>query len=238
MEGSFTGSGSVILTGRYAVTDEELETDITISGEDSKRFYDSDKQLIKVRTEIGDLWVPLYKTGVIKNMFNPHNEIVLVFLADRDYIISNVIEDGSVVRSDMGFAVIVNTPPQAGIVTILKRILSNTPTKLFDSSDSNIKGGYEINVDGTGIKVGEGIVQMSSDGSNVRLGKDGIVQRGKVTTFDFFNSSKAGVLKENWIGNLIPQTIFTPNPTYLPDQNMVTLISKIKGAVDAFKGIK
>lgn len=230
-------SSALTLIGRYDATDEQLKTNSVIKAGNAP-FYNADKQLIRVRTEIGILWVPLFKTGLIRNEFNPYNEIVLVFISDKDYI-NNSIEDenGNVINSDIGFAVIANVPPQTGIIGKIKEIIANMPTKVLDNSSSDLDGGYEINSDGYGIKVDGDVVHIKSKGSEIRLGKDSLIERGNKTSLNFFNESKAGVLKQSWLSHLIPTTVVTPFPMYEIDTKIVDMIKSIADAVKAFKDV-
>ena len=230
-------SSALTLIGRYDVTDEQLKTNSVIKAGNAA-FYNADKQLIRVKTEIGVLWVPLFKTGLIKNEFNPYNEIVLVFISDKDYI-NNSIEDenGSVINSDIGFAMITNVPPQTGIIGKIKEILANMPTKVLDNSSSILDGGCEINSNGYGIKVDDDVVHIKSKGSETRFGKDGMIERGNKTSFNFFNESKAGVMKQSWLANVIPTTAVTPFPMYSLDSKLLDVVKNIANAIKSFKGV-
>jgi len=213
-------------------------------GDSREDYYREAENIIRVRTEYGVMWVPLVTTGgAIKRTFNKATERVLVILINPDYTLNSLSNEDAVLASDDAFGIIIQLPPQY----IREYLLDpedeiNMPTKLFTDSDS---GPGSRNTFGTGaskVVASDDMIAIKGPGGQIAIGKDGIVTKGNVTNLNFFNESRGGILKENWLARILPPTVKiaielatgTPMPEYLPDDK---LIRKVAGITETIGGM-
>jgi hypothetical protein len=254
--------GQQIILAKYDVDDDKDGNPINKKIPPSK-VYDKGKNLLRVRTEHGKMWVSLIKFGGSTNAdFNPCEDRILVFLPEGDYTISNTMDsppttgkkgkDKSTIKvaGDTAFAVIIKLPPQfvKEFVEKKKNVKPNIPTKTIDGTANESEYGTEINDgNGNGIKVDEETgVTIKSKGAQTRYGDQGRIDQGRVTTLNFFNESVGGVMKQNWLPHILPESIKvaievgtgTALPSYLPDSGIVDMVKNIGDAVKDFKTMR
>lgn len=212
-----------ILIGRY-------------DGDRKEDFYREKEGILRVATEYGVMWVPLARTGTMTHKFNPLTELVLIFLSEEDYsLASSVDRDGNVMVADSAFALIVQLPPQY-IREYLKdpNDEANLPTKLLVGSDSGNDDRHTMGTEEAKVICTDDMVILKAGGGQFIIGKDGIMIQGEVISMNFFNESRGGVLKESFIAKLVPSTVLTPFPPYLPDSK---LLKRVEGIADIVKSV-
>jgi len=201
-------------------------------GEDKKQFYNKKLNLIRVRTESSTMWIPLFITGTRRYDMDPKKEMVLVVLADPDQSLSDTVDaDGNPICTPKAFGIIVQIPPQVRKSFDIPDDTFTSPTKIMSDS-SNTSETYSAVGDGDGKLISsEDSVGIKASGGSLFIGKDAIVKSGKMIDMDFFSDSKAGLMKQSWLANIIPTTVVTPFPMYGVDDTILKRIAGLASAV-------
>jgi len=236
---------------RHRTGDQEMAVEVLIgsySGGSREDFYREEQGIIKVDTVHGTMWVPLAITGARKHKFDPQRERVIVIMPDGDVLTYSTTrsDDGKevVLRTDEGFAFIVQLPPQWIPPHLIKESEdeANMPTKTLTGSNSEGEDRYTFGTDDYKVVARDDMLLLKGKGGQIAIGEEGIITTGKEISMDFFGSTKMGILKENWLGQLLPSTLKvamemgtgTPVPNYLPDLSVLTNITK--GLLEAVQG--
>jgi len=216
-----------IISGEYA-------------GKDKSDYYRAKEHILKVNTEYGTMWVTLVG-DVRKRTFDPESERVMVVLSNPDqgftYPYTEDPKSKSEVINATSYAVgfIVQRPIQEIVGPLPDPDEEvNAPTKILAGSNSQSDNTISLGQKDTKLIITEDMIALKGPGGQILIGNDGIIIDGKLIAMKFFDESKAGLLKENWIANIIPTTVVTPFPMYEPD---TATLDKIKGLLDIARGL-
>jgi len=207
------------------------------AGKKKSEFYREKEGVILVDTEIGTIWVPIAVTGSKRYKFDPESELVIVFLMEPDAPTSSRADDSSVYYTPFVFGLIVSVPPQ-----LIKAIMpikdeANMPTKIMGGSDSEDDERVTLGVsEDAKVVVTNDMVCVKSGGGQMAFCKDAIVKRGNLVDMSFFSESKGGILKQNWLGHIIPQSVVTPFPSYIIDSNILKRIGDLAKTISSIRG--
>ena len=222
-----------------------MNTQIVIgsyAGESMADYYRPKENIIKVVTKHGTMWVALAGSKGMRNrIFDPESERVLVILDDPDQVISMPEYD----RDEEGAEAIDTTELAVGFIIQIPvqytrdRMVDpeeevNVPSKLMVGSNSLDEERHVFGTEEAKVICTKDMVALKAPGGQIVIGRDGIMIDGTVIDMEFFTSSKAGLLKENYLAAIIPTTVVTPFPAYLPDD---TILQRIAGLVDIIKVI-
>ena len=214
-------------------------------GVDKDDFYREEHDTVRVRTEYGQMWVPLAnQPGMKQAEFDPESERVIVFIMNPDYIIGSASDD---ISTDNVFGMVVQLPPQHRVEKMEERKgrdtgpESNAPTKILGGSSSYSRRRYEMGTPEAKVIVTDDKVLLKGPGGQISICEDAIVTKGKEVKMSFFNESRAGLMKQNWLSQILPESVkvamemFTGNimAPYLPDVTILQRIAGIAGEVRA-----
>lgn len=200
-------------------------------GDKQADFYDEKRGIIRIDSTYGKMWLPLLYTGVDIMKFDVDNDVVIALMFSDGLSVYDTVTQ----RVDDGIAFIVKAPPHmTGKKLYNKNDEANLPTKLLVGGASKSTDRITSGTDTSKIVYSDDLLLMKGPGGQIAIGPDGIVKKGNETSMDFFSGSKAGVLKESFLASIIPNTVLTPFPHYLPD---TSLIDKISGIMDLYTGV-
>lgn len=204
-------------------------------GDKQSDFYDDKRNIIRVVTEHGKMWLPLIYTGWSALKFEPDNDTVLAMIFDS----GNTTYNPTTPTVANGVALIIKNPPHmVGKPLTEHNDEANMPTMLIGGSSSESEDRHIGGTDGAKIVTTDDMLLLKGpNGNQIAICKDGIVMKGKQISLDFFGNSKAGVIKENWLGGILPTTVSVFLGTIAPytiDTGFIT--SKIKGLTEVYSG--
>jgi hypothetical protein len=208
-------------------------------GDEQKDFYDDKRNIIRVTSERGTMWLPLLYTGWAALVFEPENDTVLGMIFDSGNTVYN--PKSPVVAN--GVALIIKNPPHmVGKPLTEHNDEANIPTMLMGGSSSqsdtrHIGGIGDVKI----VTTPDMLLLKGPNGNQIAICKDGIVMKGKQISMDFFTNSKAGVLRENPIAAVLPIPVSTililagiVIPPYIIDPS--PLMNSVKGLADIYRG--
>lgn len=210
-------------------------------GSDRDEYYREKEGIVRLMTREGILWVPLVLTGVKQHKFEPKTDRVIVFLLDPDYISTQLVDRNKsgrdvVLAADSAFGILIRLPHQYIQTKPEKdRDEANVPTKILVDSSNETKERLAMGTKDYRIVVDDEKILLKGEGGQIIVGKDGIVTKGKIIDSSFFGGSKGGILKESWIGGVIPSSVVTPFPTHTIDD---TLLKRVQGLAEQVTDIK
>jgi hypothetical protein len=207
------------------------------NGSNQSDFYDDQRGIICVVTEHGTMWLPLIYTGWSSLKFDVEEDTVIALIFDE----ANAIYDLGRKAVANGIAIIIKDPPHmVGKPLLDHGDEANMPTKLMAGSASSSE---ERHIGGTAeakiVATDDMLLLKGPNGNQIAICKDGIVTKGKQIGMDFFNSSKAGIIKENWLGAVLPTTVSVWLGNVAPytiDMEFIT--GKIEGLTDIYKSMQ
>lgn len=195
-------------------------------------MFDESRGVIKIRTKDGVAWYPLIYTGWESLVFDDDDTVVILILDD-----SHIYLDDEERVANNGIAFIIKTPPHMiGKELHSREDEANMPTKLLGGSSSSSMERHVGGTDGAKIVATDDMLLLKGpNGNQIAICNDGIVSRGKKVELDFFNTSKFGAMKENWVASVLPQSVLValemlagqPMPQYLPDTSILDRIAGI-----------
>jgi hypothetical protein len=210
-------------------------------GHDQGDFYDYGRGIIRIKNEAGVMWLPLIYTGTTISSFDIERDLVVALLFSDGPI--NYNSEHPIVEN--GIAMIVRVPPELlGYSLNEDTDEANLPTKLLGGSASSSDSRTSTGSKDYKVVSTDEMIMMKGVGGQIVIGKDGIMSKGKEISTNFFNSSKAGVLSENWLSSILPPTVQVAielgsgggqlMSKYLPD---MSILKKIEGVVEAYSGV-
>ena len=223
-----------------------MNTQIVIGrydGNSPREFYNPTLGIIRVSTEYGRMWVPLARiAGKRTWMFKPDEEVDLVIIRDPDQILSthstrDEAGEEQVLTTEDAVAIVAQLPPQ-----YIREFLSppedevNVPSKILLGSNSKPEDRTTFGADDNKIIASDELIAMKGSGGQIVIGNDGIIFKGNQIRMDWFSGNRGGVLKENWLANLIPTSVVTPFPMYLPDTRIMMRIAGLPAAIKEATG--
>jgi hypothetical protein len=210
-------------------------------GVDQKDFFDESRGILRVRNDSGTMWLPLVYTGWNLMKFDKDTDIVVCMLFSDA---QTTYDPGTPIVED-GIALIAKVPPHMiGKPLNDRNDEAGAPTKLLGGSANSSNRKQAGGTDDYEVVATDEMLLLKGKGGQIVICEDGIITKGKRIDTDFFNTSKGGVLRENWMAQVIPPTALVAieiasggsslMPSYLPD---TSILKKVTGLLDIVKGV-